>query len=92
MQREYPRSSKMKTNEATPLMKAAAKQAEAALILANDIVDRVLHEDWHDNPQMVVGVMMAMAETYTALTIREGFDEVVEALKVDRDERERTVH
>jgi hypothetical protein len=41
---------------------------------------------------MVVGVMMAMAETYTALTIREGFDEVVEALKVDRDERERTVH
>ena len=61
-------------------MRASAKHAEAALSLANDIVDRVLHEDWHDNPQMVVGVMMAMAETYTALTIREGFEELVEAL------------
>jgi hypothetical protein len=35
----------MKEARPTPLMKAAAKHAEAALILANDVVDRIMHED-----------------------------------------------
>jgi metal-dependent HD superfamily phosphatase/phosphodiesterase len=67
-------------------MRASAKHAEAALSLANDIVDRVLHEDVHDNPQLVVGVMIALAENFAALTIRGGLDDIASAI------RESTMH
>jgi hypothetical protein len=81
-QADYPQEvEKMKKElNPTPLMQAAAKQAEAALILANDIVDRVLHEDWHDNPRMVVGVMTAMAQIHTANAITKGFEGIASAI------------
>ena len=66
---------------ASPTMQAAARQAEASLRLAAEIVERILHEDIHDNPQLIVGVMMAMAENYTALSTREGLDDVAAAIR-----------
>jgi hypothetical protein len=65
-------------------MQAAARQAEASLRLAADIVERIMHEDIHENPQLIIGVMMAMAETHTAQTIREGFEGLVEQRKTER--------
>lgn len=69
---------------ATPTMQAAAKQAEAALRLAGEIVERILHEDIHDNPQLVIGMMMAMTQAYTAVSIREAADKLIEQRKSER--------
>jgi hypothetical protein len=70
----------------TPELRASAKHAEIALMLANEIVEKVLHEDVQDNPALVVGVMEAMAQNFAAMTIREGLDDIASAI------RESTMH
>jgi hypothetical protein len=62
-------------------MRASAKHAEIALMLANEIVEKVLHEDVQDNPALVVGVMAAIAQNFAAMTIREGLDDIASAIR-----------
>ena len=72
----------MKEQTITPLVKLAATHTEAVLKMANDIVGRVMHEDFHDNPQMVIGVMLAMMlENSVGLAIREGLDDIASAIR-----------
>ena len=55
-------------------------------MLANEIVEKVLHEDVQDNPALVIGVMAALAENFAAMTIRDGLDDIASAI------RESTMH
>jgi hypothetical protein len=72
----------MKTKtQATPLVRASLQHAEAALILAIQVVDDVL-DDYHgcalEHPQLVTAVMMFAGNSYQALTIRDGVDAIMD--------------
>jgi hypothetical protein len=87
LRRDYPKVENMKFEfKPTPELRASAKHAEIALMLANEIVEKVLHEDVHDNANLVVGVMAALAENFAAMTIRDALDDVASAI------RESTMH
>ena len=72
---------RMNNIEATPLMKQACFQAEAALALAVQAVDDLLHEDGAalEHLELVVAFMSVAGAVYTALTIRDGVDAFCEA-------------
>ena len=63
--RAFARTRLTKMKEATNVtkpMREAAKEAETALRLANEIVERILHEDIHDNPTVITAVMLALTQ------------------------------
>jgi hypothetical protein len=77
----------MKTKtQVTPIVKASMHHAEAALILAIQVVDNVLDDDncALDHPELVTAVMMFAGNAYTALTVRDGVDEIIEQRKSER--------
>jgi hypothetical protein len=80
----------MKKPNLTPLMSAACKQAEAALIAAIQAVDDVLGEDGAgiEHPEMVVAFMSVAGAAYTALTIRESSEAALD-VRVNDDGGER---
>jgi hypothetical protein len=67
-------------------MKEAAKEAETAMRLANEICERIFHEDRDDNQQLVLGVMTAVTQSFNAICIREAMSDVASAI------RESTMH
>jgi hypothetical protein len=71
----------------TPIVKASMHHAEAALISAIQVVDDVL-DDYQgaalEHPELVTAVMMFAGNAYTALTIRDGIDEIIEQRKSER--------
>jgi hypothetical protein len=73
------------TNVTKP-MREAAKEAETALRLANEIVERILHEGVHDNPTVITAVMLALTQNFNAISIRDALDDVASAV------RESTLH
>lgn len=83
-------NSKMRKQiQAAPLMQAAGHHAKTALVLAMQAVDDVLHEDGAslDHPELVVGFLVAAGQAYSALMLRDGLEEVVEAVR-DRGDGE----
>jgi hypothetical protein len=87
MRWDYREATKMKeaTNVTKP-MREAAKEAETALRLANEIVERILHEGVHDNPTVIAAVMLALTQNFNAISIRDALDDVASAV------RESTLH
>jgi hypothetical protein len=79
---EYREETKMReaTNVTKP-MREAAKEAETALRLANEICGRIRHEDIDDNQQLVMGVMLAITQSYNAISIRDAIDDVASAIR-----------
>jgi chemotaxis signal transduction protein len=72
----------------TPKMVTAFEHAQDALIMAIRTVDEVLRDhnrSWHNNPELVVGVMNVAGQIYTALTIQDAVSTFIAA----QDERSR---
>jgi hypothetical protein len=71
----------MKEVKTTPAMREAAKEVEAALFLASEIVDRITHEGIHDNPQLIASVMLAIGANFNARSIIADLDDIASAIR-----------
>jgi hypothetical protein len=70
----------MRKYEATPLMRQACLQAEAALRLAIEAVDDLFHEDQAavEHPELVIAFMTVAGAAYQALTISDNVDAIID--------------